>query len=267
MPGFGRALLFLQGVWPWEPRLSRGGGDFVKDGGGSRGGVGRLRDGATDDEEICSGGDGGRGRGHALLVAGGGAGRTDAGDDQRDGGKRGADGGNFPGAEDQAVNAGLPGQGGKAIHLGCRRAGHADGAELFRVHAGEHCDGQKPRRAGEAGGGGRGGFQHGGAPGSVEGEQAGPGGRRGADGSGDGVGNVVQLEIEEDGKAAVGEGGDDGRAFGNEQLEADLEPAAGGAETVGEGESRGGVGYVERDDEAVLGWSGGVSHAGSPEGS
>lgn len=40
----------------------------------------------------------------------------------------------------------------------------------------------------------------------------------GADGSGDGVGNVVEFEVEEDVEAAGGEDGNDLGAFGDEEL-------------------------------------------------
>ena len=49
-------------------------------------------------------------------------------------------------------------------------------------------------------------------------------------------------------------------ALGDEKLEADFDPAAGGVEAVDEGQSRGGVGEVEGNDEALLrGLRGGVS--------
>lgn len=97
----------------------------------------------------------------------------------------------------------------------------------------------------------------------MEGEEASSGGGCGADGSGDGVGDVMELEVEEDMEAAGGEGGDDLGAFGDEELQADLDPSAGGPETVGEVQGGGGVGEVEGDDEAIVrGWAG-LGWAGS----
>ena len=80
------------------------------------------------------------------------------------------------------------------------------------------------------------------------------------DGSGDGVGDVMELEVEEDVEAAVGEGGDDLGAFRDKELEADLDPADNGAETVCKGKGRGRVWEVEGDDEAILRGRGGIGH-------
>ena len=83
-----------------------------------------------------------------------------------------------------------------------------------------------------------------------------PGG--GADGSGYGVGDVVELEVEEDVEAAVAEVFDEAVAGGVVELHADFEPLAGVAETVYEIERLTGVGEVEGHGEAVfwveLGW-------------
>ena len=105
---------------------------------------------------------------------------------------------------------------------------------------------------GEAGGRIGSGLEHGGSSAGVEGEEAGTCGGCGADGSGDGVGDVVELEVEEDVESSGGEGGDDLGAFGNEELQANLDPADGGSKAVGEGQGGCGVREVEGDDEAVL---------------
>jgi hypothetical protein len=75
------------------------------------------------------------------------------------------------------------------------------------------------------------------------------------DGSCDGVGDVVEFEVEEYVEAFGCEGGDDVGSFCDEEFEADLDPFAGWSEAIDEGEGGGGVGEVEGDDEAVLrGW-------------
>ena len=56
----------------------------------------------------------------------------------------------------------------------------------------------------------------------------------GGDGAGDGVGNVVELQIEEDAIPASDEALDDGRPVAGEQTAADLEAADGAAKPVGE---------------------------------
>jgi hypothetical protein len=87
----------------------------------------------------------------------------------------------------------------------------------------------------------------------VEGEELRAGGgvrAYGADGSGDGVGDVVELEVEEDGEAAMAEFLDDGVAFGEVEFEADFEPGAGVFELFHEREGWRGAGVVEGDDKA-----------------
>ena len=71
-----------------------------------------------------------------------------------------------------------------------------------------------------------GGGEHGGATGRVEGDHADAerGGRTHR--SGYGVGNVVELEVEEDGVAALEERFEDGGTGGDEELQTYLEPAA-----------------------------------------
>jgi hypothetical protein len=94
-----------------------------------------------------------------------------------------------------------------------------------------------------------GGLEHGRTTEGVEGEHLGSGGGGGADGGGDGVGDVVELEVEEDRAATGAEFADEGVAFGEVELEADLVPAAEAVETVDEVESGGSLGVVEGDDE------------------
>lgn len=84
-------------------------------------------------------------------------------------------------------------------------------------------------------------------------------GRGGADAAGDGVGNVTEFEVEEDGLAARGELLNDPRAGRGEELHADLEPGADAVEAMDEFEGGGFVGDIEGDDEAfasLVEWAG-----------
>lgn len=143
------------------------GGDFFEDGGCCVGRVWRLGDGAADDKEIGSGSDGGGGRGDAFLVSDGGAGWTDAGNDEGGFGEGCAGGGDFLGAADEASDAGVPSSRGEAGDLIGGRIVYADGVELGGVHAGEDGYGEKLRRAGERGSGDCCGLEHGGASAGV----------------------------------------------------------------------------------------------------
>ncbi len=126
----------------------------------------------------------------------------------------------------------------------------ADGGELELIHAGEDGDDEELGRVGHGGGGFGSGFEHGRAASGVDGEELGADGGDGTNGAGDGVRDVVELEVEEDGAAAMAQFADDGGAFGDEELEADLEPAAEVVELAGEGEGGRSTGVIEGDDEA-----------------
>ena len=130
--------------------------------------------------------------------------------------------------------------------------GDADAGQFVRVHAGEDGDGEEAWGAGGAGGFGCGGH-HGGAAAGVDGEEGGSGLGGGADGAGYGVGDVVELEVEEDVEAAVAELVDDAVAGGVVELHADLEPLAGFAEAVDQIERLLFVGEVECYGELVFG--------------
>lgn len=144
MPGFGRAFLFSVGSG--SRGLFCGGRDFLEDSGGCCRRVGRLGDRSADDEEVGSGGDGGSGCCDTLLVADGGSGGADAGNDEGGFGEGVAGGGYFLCAADEAADAGVPGHGSKAGDLGGGRVGDADGVELGCVHTGEDGYGEKLRR-------------------------------------------------------------------------------------------------------------------------
>jgi hypothetical protein len=73
----------------------------------------------------------------------------------------------------------------------------------------------------------------------------------GAHRSGYRVGNVVELQVEEDGMAALEQRFKDGGTSGREELHTYLKPAADILEPVGEGSRRGCVGNIKGHDEAL----------------
>lgn len=223
---------------------------FLKDGPGGSGGIRCLGDGAADDEVAGSGGERGGGRGDAFLVADGGTSRTDSGDDEGGGGVAPAHGSYFFGARHKAGDAGADCGLGEMQNLIGWSALDADRLELLPVHAGENRNRQKLRRGRDGRGSLDGGFEHSGATGGVDCQELGAEGGDGADGTGDRVRDVVELEVEEDGEAAAAQFGDDGRTLGAEELEANLEPAANPLEAVGEAAGGSGVRVVEGDDQA-----------------
>ena len=75
----------------------------------------------------------------------------------------------------------------------------------------------------------------------------------GANGSGDGVGDVVELEVEEDIEAAVAKQMHEVVASGVVELHADFEPLAGVVEAIDEFEGGFGVRIVQRHRQALPG--------------
>ena len=130
MPGFGRAFLFLETASAGRSRSASGGGDVVEDGGGGSSRIGGLGDGTANDEEVSPGSDGRCGCCDTLLVADGGSGGADAGDDEGGFREGRAGGGKFFGAADKASNAGVPCHGSEASDLGGGKIGNPDGVEL-----------------------------------------------------------------------------------------------------------------------------------------
>jgi hypothetical protein len=225
---------------------------FFEDGPGGCDGIGCLGDGAADDEIAGSCGEGSGGSCDAFLVGDRCSRGADAGDDEGRGRITLAEGGEFFCAGHEAGDARLGGGFCEAEDLVFGRVVDANGGELELIHAGEDGDGEQLGRVGAGGSGFGGGFEHGGSTGGVDGEELRAEGGDGANGSRDGVGDVVELEVEEDGEVAAAELADDGGAFGDEELESDFEAAAEALELAGEGEGRGGAGVVEGDDEAGI---------------
>ena len=161
-----------------------------------------------------------------------------------------AESGDFFRAGDEAIDPRSGGGFGEAQDLVFRGVADADSGELKLIHAGEDSDREELGRVGNRGGGFGSGFEHGRAAGGVDGEEFGAEGSDGTHSAGDGVGNVVELEVEKDGVAAMAEFANDGVAFGEVELEADLEPLAEALEAAGESESGRSIGVIEGDDEA-----------------
>ncbi len=100
---------------------------FFEDGLGGGGGVFGLGDGASDDEVVGTGGEGGGWGGDAFLVGGCASCGADAGDNEGRGGKTAAEGGDFFGAGDEAIDAVGGGCFSEAQDLGCGGMMDADG--------------------------------------------------------------------------------------------------------------------------------------------
>lgn len=240
------------GVWSWEMgvRSCLGRGEFGLDGAGGGGGVGGGEDGAADDDVGGAGAGGIGGAEHAFLVAGGEAARADAGGDEGGaGGEGGAQGGDFEGRADEAAQAGGDGEVGEAVDLKGGGGGHADGGEGGVVHGGEHGDAEEEEVG--VGGllGGAGGGHHLGSAGGMKGEHFDGERSEGLDGLGDGVGDVVEFEVEEDVVAVIGDLAEVVGAVGGEHLQADLDPTEGALELAQEGGGGGAVGEVEGENE------------------
>ncbi len=243
---------------------------LIEDGFGGLGGVWGVGDGAAYDEVAGAHAQGFGWRGGALLVTGRASGGTDSGDDE--GALRaceGAERGDLLRRADEASDSGVEAHAGEEFDLLGRGAVEADGGDLGFIHAGEDGDGEELRWIGDAGEGFAGGGDHGRAAGGVDGEHVDPEARGGAHCAGNGVGDIVKLEVEEDLVAAAQEGFEHGRAGGDEEFEADFEPGACVVKAVNEDGGGGGIGHVQSNDEALPGGFAGISEggeAGSAEG-
>lgn len=97
--------------------------------------------------------------------------------------------------------------------------------------------------------GGASGGQHLASAGGVQREHADRERGEGLDGFGDGVRDVVELQIEENVEALVGDSAHVVGTVGGEHLEADLHPADGAAELAKEGRSGFARGNVEGENQ------------------
>lgn len=230
-------------------------GDLVHDGFGGFSRVGGLSDGPAYDEEAGTGFYGFSRGGDALLVAGASAGRTDARNHQNTmgTGKR-AQGACFLRGADEAVNTRSQAHAGQKLGLFGGRAGDCDGLKLLRIHTREDGDGEQLRRVVDAFEGSAGRGQHGRTSKRMEGDHARAMCCGGADCPGHRVGNIVKLEIEEDGMAAADELFDNGWTGGGEELQADLEPVAMALEAVDEIKGSRRIGRIQGHDQSAAGF-------------
>ncbi len=145
----------------------------------------------------------------------------------------------------------------KNIHFGeqgdliGRGAIYSGRLQLRRVHTGEHGDGQQLGRIGQAVEGGAGCGEHGRPSRGMNRHHAHAERGGGAHGAGDGVGNVVEFEIEKDRVTACREPFYNGGAGGGKELQSHLEPLAVAFETGYEVFGGGGAGNVERDNQPL----------------
>jgi len=230
--------------------ISEGGGHFLEDGFGGGGGVGGLGNGAADDEVTGALAKGFRGGGNAALVADLGAGGADARNDEdafRAG--KSAEGGDLLGGADESADSGSQAHAGQQFHLFCWRTIKADSADLDLIHAGEHGDGEQFRGIGQSIERGTGSSEHGGATAGVDIEHVDSQAGCGANGSCDGVGDVVKFQVEKDLVATFEDGFKDRGSNGSEQFHAYFEPDAGAMQPLDELGGGGGVGHVEGYNE------------------
>jgi len=125
---------------------------------------------------------------------------------------------------------------------------------LDGVHAGQDGHGKQeeiwiprfPRGLGR-------GLHHHRSSGGMEGGHGDPKSRGGGDGMGHGVGNVVELQVEEDTAAAIQDGFHDGGALGSEEFEPDFHDRGRFAQGIEKAKRTVRVGNIEGDDDFVLG--------------
>ncbi len=132
---------------------------------------------------------------------------------------------------DDSAEAGAAGEAGEAERLAGNVPGSEDLGGRPRIEVGQHGHSEEQRRARGPPDRADGRFQHGEPSRGVHIHDAGAERRRRADGSPDGSGNVVVLQIEED-PAHRGEFAHDRRSGGGEEFLADLEEGHRPGETV-----------------------------------
>ena len=196
-------------------------------------------------------GAGGFAGGHdAGLVAGVSAAGTDARSNEGDVGRKdGAERGKFERGTNKAAQTGVDGETAEAHDLFVGGGGDAGLGEALGAHGREHSDAEQQQVRGVLLLGFDGPLHHLAAAGGVQGEHLDREGRDGFDGLGDGVGDVVELEVEEDVKAEVGDFANAVGAAGGEHFEAHLNPANGALELAKGGSDGARRLGVEDEDE------------------
>jgi len=227
-------------------------GHFVEDERSGAGRIGCLVDGAADDEVAGAEAEGFGGSADAFLISEIGAGGAHSGDNEnRLRAGKGADAFDFMRGANKPFDACVEAHAGKKDGLIAGRDREADGLGLGQVDAGEHGDGEELRRVWDFSERGAGSGEHGGAARGVNVEHADAEAGGGTNRAGNGVGDVVEFEIEKDGVAALENGFEHRGSGGSEKFEADFEPEASAVEPVDKVGGRGGIGNVEGDDELL----------------
>ena len=180
--------------------------EFCADGVGGGCGVFGLENGSADDDKAGACGGGLCGGQDAFLLVAGTACGADAGGDEdgfvADGFSEGSE---FEGGADEAANAGIDGESGEVQDLFFGLCLYVDLTELLVVHRGKNSDAEEGELGGVFGAGLFGPADHFGASGGVQGEHFDGECGDALHGFGDGVGDVVKLEVEEDAVPAVGD--------------------------------------------------------------
>lgn len=234
------------------------GGEFGEYGAGGGDRVGGFENGAADHDVGGARAGGFAGSHDAGLVAGIGAAGSDAGGDESNiGREHGAERREFKRRAHQAAEAGVDGEAPEADDLVGGRGGDPGLGEAFGAHRGEDGDAEEKQVGGVLFLGFGGPLHHLAAAGGMQGEHLDRQGRDGFDGLGDGVGDVVELEVEEDIETEVGDFAHAIGTAGGEHFEADLDPADGALE-LAEGGGDGARGLGVEDENKVGGhrWTG-----------
>lgn len=227
-------------------------GNLAHNGLGGLARIGGLGNRPADDKITGAGLDGVGRRGNTLLIAGASPGQPNSRDHQNAGGAgQRAQRGHLLGGADEPADAGRHAHAGQQLDLLGGRAVYCDGFELRGIHTREDCDSKELRRVGQPLERSAGGGKHGRAAQRMKGDHARAMGSRRAHRPGHGVGNVVKLEIEEDGMTAAYQRFDGGGSGGGEQFQADFEPVAMVFDPVHQLKSSVHRGRVQSYDEAA----------------
>jgi len=234
------------------------GGEFDEDGAGGGDGIGGFENGAADHDVGGAGAGGFAGSHDAGLVAGIGAAGSDAGGDEGDiGREHGAERREFKRRAHQAAEAGVDGEAPEADDVVGGRGGDAGLGEALGAHRGEDGDAEKKKVGGVLLLGFDGPLHHLAAAGGMQREHLDRERRDGFYGLGDGVGDVVELEVEEDIETEVGDFAHAVGTAGGEHFEADLDPADGALELAeGGGDGARGLGVEDENEIGGHRWTG-----------
>ena len=187
-----------------------------------------VEDLAADHDVGGAGAGGFGGRHDARLVVGLGVPRADAGSHERDFGRQhGAQRGDFQGGTHETAKAGIGGEPAEADDLLLGRGRDAGLRETRGAHRREHGDAEQEKVRRVLPPGLVGPLHHLASAAGVQREHADREPGAGLDRLGDGVGDVVQLQVEEDLEAQAGDFANAVGAARGEHLEADLHPANG----------------------------------------